>query len=418
MDFVSGVLAAKAPAVVREAALFNLSTLRTETCFRTADGNFYGWEGCADTEGSCPGSCTHVWGYEHALEDLWPDLARTMLDNAFGIQSATNGHMRFRVRLPLESNRADLGVACADGQMQCVIKAYEHWRKTGDDAWLARTWPAIRRALSFAWIDGGWDADRDGVMEGCQHNTMDVEYYGPNPRMEFLYLAALKAVAAMAGHAGEADFAATCRTLAERGAAWTERNLFNGAYYEHKIVPPTGKIAEGLRLHMGAKDLSDPDFQLGAGCLIDQLLGDYSARAVGLGPVADPGHAAKALATIVARCRKGPDDATFNPMRVFALPGETSLRMTWYPEDRFPRSPFPYYRETMTGFEYVVAALLAWSGDLAEAERVVRDVRDRYDGVRRNPFDEAECGHHYARALDAWTVLKAFVDVGERGRVD
>lgn len=409
--FVRKVLASKAPDVVKEAALFNLSTLRTETCFRTADGNFYGWEGCLDDEGSCFGSCTHVWGYEHALVDLWPDLARTMLDNAFGVQLAENGLMRFRVKLPLSENRRERGIACADGQMQTIVKAYEYWRKTGDDAWLRKAYPAVRRALSFCWIEGGWDADRDGVMEGCQHNTMDVEYYGPNPQMEFLYLTALEAMAQMADFAGERDFSAQCRELKQRGGAWTEKNLFNGAYYEHKIVPPKGGVADGLRHDsMGARDLSNPDFQLGAGCLVDQLLGDYAARAVGLAPVADVAHARTTLSTILDKCRqKG--GAAYNPMRSYTLADEVALKMAWYPPDRFPRSPFPYYRENMTGFEYVVAALLAWNGDRAEAERVVRDIRSRYDGRKRNPFDEAECGHHYARALDAWTVLKAFEGV-------
>ncbi|MGN0833613.1 MAG: GH116 family glycosyl-hydrolase [Kiritimatiellia bacterium] len=407
--FVKAVLARAAPDVVKEAALFNLSTLRTETCFRTPDGHFFGWEGCADRFGSCFGNCSHVWGYEHCLVDLWPDLARSMLDNAFGPQLKPNGHMRFRVLLPLAANTNDLGVACADGQMQTIVKAYEYWRKSGDDGWLRRTGPAIRRALAFAWIDGGWDADRDGVMEGCQHNTMDVEYYGPNPQMEFLYLAALKASAAMADACGETAFAADCRALAAQGSAWTERNLFNGSYYEHRIVPPQGKVADGLRHRsMGAKDLADPDFQLGAGCLVDQLVGDYASRAVGLGPVADEDHARTTLRTILGQCRRAPDDESFNPMRSYALAGETSLRMAWYPPGRFPRSPFPYYRETMTGFEYVVAANLAQRGQFAAAERVVRDIRDRYDGRKRNPFDEAECGHHYARALDAWSVLQAW----------
>ena len=197
------------------------------------------------------------------------------------------------------------------------------------------------------------------------------------------------------------------RQFRRRGSEWTERNLFNGAYYEQRVTPPRGPIAAGLQVHARAADaLADPDFQLGAGCLVDQLLGDYAAQAVGLRPVADDAHARTALATVLARCRQR-SDGTFNPMRSYALGDEVSLKMAWYPEDRFPRSPFPYYRETMTGFEYVVAALLAWRGDRAEAERVVRDVRSRYDGRKRNPFDEAECGHHYARALAAWTVLKA-----------
>ena len=62
----------------------------------------------------------------------------------------------------------------------------------------------------------------------------------------------------------------------------------------------------------------------------------------------------------------------------------------------------------MTGFEYVVAAWLAQTGDFAAAEEVVRDIRSRYDGEKRSPFDEAECGHHYARALASWSVFKAF----------
>ena len=55
-----------------------------------------------------------------------------------------------------------------------------------------------------------------------------------------------------------------------------------------------------------------------------------------------------------------------------------------------------------------LAAWLAQTGDFAAAEQVVRDVRARYDGEKRNPFDEAECGRHYARALAAWSVFRAF----------
>ena len=410
--FVKSVLAGPAPDVVKEAALFNLSTLRTETCFRTADGHFFGWEGCYDSAGSCMGSCTHVWGYEHALVDLWPDLARDMLDLQFGPSlDPQTGHMTFRIGLPLACARSRGTNAAADGQMQCIVKAYEYRRKTGDAAWLKRTFPSVRKALEFCWVKGGWDADRDGVMEGCQHNTMDVEYYGPNPQMEFLYLAALEACAAMAEECGEGAFAADCRALAAKGKAWTEANLFNGSYYEHRIVPPksAADIASGLRhSSMGAKDLSDPDFQLGAGCLVDQLLGDYAARAAGLGRVADPEHERITLGTILEKCRHARDDDSFNTMRSFVLAGEESLKMAWYPEDRLPRSPFPYYAETMTGFEYVVAALLAMNGEKEAAERVVRNIRDRYDGLKRNPFDEAECGHHYARAMAAWTVLKSW----------
>lgn len=392
VGFVREVCASSAPDVVKEAALFNLSTLRCETCFRTADGNFFGWEGIFEDRGSCFGNCTHVWGYEHALVDLWPDLAKRMAELQFGPQSdPTTGHMSFRVGLPL-AKHARVTHAAADGQMQCLVKAFEIWRKTGDDAWLATLYPAIKRSLAFCWTPGGWDADRDGVMEGTQHNTMDVDYLGPNPQMEFLYLAALKAVAAMAEANDDGDFAAQCRELAEKGAAWTEGNLFNGSWYEHHV--------------MKRSDGSEPDFQLAAGCLVDQLVGDAAARHVGLGPVADEDHAKATIDTILAKNASANVGPRYNCGRDYAFPDEPSLKMAWYPEGRMPAKPFPYYGENMTGFEYVVALNLAQRGDRVRAEKVVRDIRARYDGKRRNPFDEAECGHHYVRALAAWSVLK------------
>jgi len=410
LAFVRGVLARQAPAVVKEAALFNLSTLRCETCFRTRDGHFYGWEGIMDRGGSCFGNCTHVWGYEHALVDLWPRLAQDMTETQYGPALATNGCMGFRVHLPADyaKPRALAGCqAAADGQMQCIVKAYENWKKTGDEAWIRRLYPNIRKSLEFAWVPNGWDGDRDGVMEGCQHNTMDVDYYGPNPQMEFLYLAALKAMAAMSDACGEPAFAQTCRDLFARGSAWTERNLFNGAYYEHKVVPMKGAPAAGTCTGT-SRDAADPDYQLAAGCLVDQLVGDYAARHVGLGPVADEAHARTTLDTILARNASDRESSQFNNMRDFAFPEEPALKMAWYPPGRMPAKPFPYYVENMTGFEYVVAANLAQRGDFARAEKVVRDIRSRYDGRKRNPFDEAECGHHYSRALAAWSVLQAY----------
>ena len=412
VDFVRGILASSAPDVVKEAALFNLSTFRTETCFRTADGHFYGWEGIQDEAGSCYGSCTHVWGYEHALVDLWPELARDMLDTQFGPSQDERGHMSFRVGLPI-GVKPRMTIACADGQMQCIIKAYEYWKKRRADAWLRERYACIRRALAFCWTPGGWDADKDGVMEGCQHNTMDVEYYGPNPQMQFLYLGAIKALEAMAEATGDNETARTCAGLYANGSAWTEKNLFNGSYYEQAVVPPKGPVSPDLT-YGNAKDLSDPDFQIAAGCLIDQLLGDYATRHVGLGPVVDERHADVTLDTILARNASTSIGPFFNLGRTYAYPDEPALKMAWYPEGRMPRKPFPYYGENMTGFEYVVAASLAQRGRLAEAEKVVRDIRSRYDGKKRNPFDEAECGHHYVRALAAWTVYKAWAQNGQQ----
>ena len=69
--------------------------------------------------------------------------------------------------------------------------------------------------------------------------------------------------------------------------------------------------------------------------------------------------------------------------------------------------PFPYYAESWTGQEYLAAAHLIFAGMAREGFESVRNVRARYDGERRNPWNEPECGHHYARAMSSWSTLLA-----------
>jgi uncharacterized protein (DUF608 family) len=407
VSFVKDFLSSALPPVVKEAALANASTLVTQTCFRTPDGNFYGWEGTADSKGCCHGSCTHVWNYEQTTPFLFGDLAWSMREVEFGHATDDSGLMSFRVHLPL-SRATQFGRPAADGQMGCILKIYRDWQLSGDHAALERLWPGVKRALSFCWIPGGWDADRDGVMEGAQHNTMDVEYYGPNPQMGFWYLGALRAAEEMAKHLGDAAFAATCRELYEKGSAWMDANLFNGEYYIHRVDPPgdPAKVAPMLLVGMGAKDLANPDFQLASGCLVDQLVGQYMAHICGLGHLARPDNLRATLRAILKYNYRESLAGHFNSMRSFALENEKALLMASYPKDR-PAKPFPYWSEVMTGFEYTAAVGMLYEGMANEGLTCIQNIRDRYDGYKRSPFDEAECGHHYARAMAAWAAVLA-----------
>ncbi|HCO93413.1 MAG TPA: hypothetical protein DIU00_05595, partial [Phycisphaerales bacterium] len=272
------------------------------------------------------------------------------------------------------------------------------------------------KALEFCWIKGGWDADRDGVMEGCQHNTMDVEYYGPNPQMGVWYLGALRAAEEMARHLGEDEFAATCRRLFERGKKWIDANLFNGEYYEHQVRPPKDKsdIAPSLLIGMGAKDPTSPDYQLGSGCLVDQLVGQYMAHVCGLGYLLEPANVGKTMAGIMKYNLIEGMYRHFNCMRSFAMGDESALLMASYPKDR-PKNPFSYFTEVMTGFEYTAAVGMLYEDQIEDGLKCMQNIRDRYDGRKRSPFNEAECGHHYARAMASWAAVLAMTGFNYSG---
>lgn len=404
--YVQAMLASTLPDFVLDAATANSSTLRTQTCMRTADGAFHGFEGCSPQSGCCHGTCTHVWNYEQTTAFLYPSLSRSIRDTEFLNNTDERGLMSFRTKLPLGSGA--WGKAAADGQMGAIMRLYRDWQLCGDDEWLRRLWPQARAALEFAWVEGGWDADRDGVMEGVQHNTFDVEYHGPTPQTGFFYLGALRAGEEMARALGDEASADRYHVLWEQGSRWWDEHLFNGEYYYQKVQSQVGKpIAEGLSVGMGAEVLADPLYQLGPGCLSDQLLGQYMASVAGLGYLADPAHVHAALAAVYRYNFKPDLRAHVNAMRAYAVNQEGGLLICSWPHGGRPEIPTPYADEAWTGIEYIAATSLIYEGLIEEGLRIIQAARARHDGERRNPWDEPECGHHYARAMSAWAPLLA-----------
>ncbi|HEV3163450.1 MAG TPA: GH116 family glycosyl hydrolase, partial [Isosphaeraceae bacterium] len=252
-----------------------------------------------------------------------------------------------------------------------------------------------------------WDADKDGVMEGSQHDTYDVEFFGPNPLCTVWYLAALAATAQMARLSGDEAFAANCEALRAKGCDWVDRNLYNGRYYVQIVEIPQGPLAPFTSLS-GNPEKADPRFQVGKGCLIDQLVGQYKANRVGLGNLLDPFHLRTAAESIFRNNFRKNFRDHYNNMRTFAAADERGTLIASYPEGERPAVPFPYWSECMTGFEYALAVLLLDYGLRDQAIAVAKAVRDRHDGARRNPFNEPECGSYYARAMASWALLDAW----------
>jgi non-lysosomal glucosylceramidase len=405
--------------VVKEAASANLSTLATTTCFRTADGEFHGFEGSDDQRGCCFGNCTHVWNYETATAFLFPSYARSLRQASFGYSMDDQGGMRFRQLLPDGKER--FHIAAADGQMGQIIHAYLDWKLSGDEAWLKTMWPRVKKAVEFAWIPGGWDANRDGVLDGVQHNTYDVEFYGPNPLCGIYYLGALRAAEEMGRAAGDDSSANEYRRLFEMGSRWIDGNLFRNEFYIQQIRGfRPDQILPQLRSGMGSENTEQPEYQVGEGCLIDQLLGQYLADIAGLGPLVSPEHVRAALESIYRYNYKRSLVDHDTVQRTYALNNEAAVVVCDYGKAPRPHIPFPYYAEAWTGLEHSTAALMFYSGMIPQGVEYVENLRARYDGVKRNPWDEAECGHHYARAMSSWSsvvALSGFHYEGDRAHV-
>uniref|UniRef100_UPI00321780F4 GH116 family glycosyl-hydrolase n=1 Tax=uncultured Draconibacterium sp. TaxID=1573823 RepID=UPI00321780F4 len=399
LDFVNAFLKSDLPEEVKEAALFNLSTLRSQTVFRIKSGHLMGWEGCMDRNGSCSGSCTHVWNYEQATAFLFGDLSKTMRDVEFNFATRNDGGMAFRAALPLVADQT--GGTAADGQMGTIMKMYRDWQLSGDTDFLRKSWPNVKKALSYAWTENSWDANADGVMEGSQHNTMDVNYSGPNPQMQFWYLGALKAAEKMSLAMDDEVFAHKCAKIYQLGSEWTDSNLFNGEYYEHRVLDLETK--EEI-LDFSAPNM--PRYQLAKGCLVDQLVGQYMAHICGLGYLASEENIKTTLESILKYNSQESLANHFNNMRSYAIGDESALLMASWPKGR-PKVPFPYFSEVMTGFEYTAAVGMMYEGMEDEGLRIIQNIRSRYDGAKRSPFNEAECGHHYARAMAAWASVLA-----------
>ena len=345
------------PAAVKDAASANLSTLASTVCFRTADGEFHGFEGASDHLGCCFGNCTHVWNYETATAHLFPSYARSLRQAAFGYSMDEEGGMRFRQLLPDGKER--FNTAAADGQMGQILHAYMDWKLSGDTQWLKAIWPRIRKAIEFAWIRNGWDPGRTGVLTGVQHNTYDIEFFGPNPFCSVYYLGALHATQEMAHAVGDDAAASLYRSIFEKGSRWVDEHLFQGEFYIQQIRGyGTDEIASQLRAGMGGEDTKDPQFQVGSGCLADQLIGQYLAAVAGLDALVSPHNIRTTMESIYRYNYKSTLVDHECVQRTYALNEEGAVMVCDYGKGERPRVPFPYFAEAGTGTEYLVASLL------------------------------------------------------------
>ena len=396
--------------VILDAVSAAMSVLKSPTVLRLEDGSFYGWEGVFERHGSCEGTCQHVWNYAYALCFLFPELERSIRELEFRYSTDETGRMVFRLKLPLGRDRGNVR-ACVDGQMGNVIKCCREWKLSGDDKWLADQWENIRKTLEYAWSDANadeWDRNKDGVLEGRQRHTLDMEMFGPSSWLQGMYLAALKAAAEMAEYLGYPEKASEYRAIFEKGYAWVKENLFNGSYFFQQVDLKDKAILEhfGCEKDYWNEEAGEIKYQIADGSEIDQLLGQWHCVLNGLGDVFDGEQRRIALKNMMKNQHKESMREFANPWRVFSLNDEAGTVMCDYPEGVYkPAIPIPYCEETMHGFEYAFAGLLFSEGYFEDGLKVVKAVRDKYDGRKRNPWNEIECGNNYARSMASFAFL-------------
>ncbi len=398
------------PSEVIDAASANLAVLKSPTVLRLEDGSFYGWEGLNEKEGSCEGTCQHVWTYAYALPYLFPDLERTIRDLEFAHGMDASGGMRYRLFIPFERGLSH-DRSCLDGQMGAVFKSYREWKLSGDNRWLASKWEDIKKALSFAWRKenpDAWDRDRDGILEGCQHHTLDMELYGPSSWLEGMYLLALKTAAEMAQFLGDTDAEREYTALYESGKAFLDRALFNGKYFIQRIDLKDKSLLAGYKgcERYWNEEASEIKYQIADGSAIDQMLAQWHADLLGAGEIFDAAQVDTALDSMMKHNFKPTMRDHANPWRLFSINDEAGSVICAYPADvKKPAIPISYCEETMTGFEYAFAGLLLSRGHIEDGLRVVRAVRDRFNGQNRNPWNEFECGSNYARSMASYALI-------------
>ena len=219
----------------------------------------------------------------------------------------------------------------------------------------------------------------------------------------------------MGRHLGED--VSSYQKLYGKGRRFMEEKLFNGEYFTQKIQwkglsSPDPTKADSIAVGAYSPEAKailrkeGPKYQYGTGCLSDGVLGAWMAEMCGVGEILDPVKVRSHLIAVHKYNLKRDLSAHANPQRPsYALGDEGGLLLCSWPKGDKLSLPFPYSDEVWTGIEYQVASHLMLMGETEKGLEIVRVCRSRYDGSVRNPYNEYECGHWYARAMSSYGLL-------------
>eukprot|EP00117_Sycon_ciliatum_P005121 scpid20936/ scgid9197/ Non-lysosomal glucosylceramidase; Beta-glucocerebrosidase 2; Glucosylceramidase 2 len=376
-----------------DSAAGRVSPIRSPTCMWLGDNRLYAFEGCRQTEGCCPLNCTHVWNYEQSLANLWPVLEQTMrdVDLSAGHQVTPVGRLVSRINVPLElkptwmywdNYDTDLKscYVCVDGELGGVLKLYREYRLGAGLGFLKTMWPAAK-AIMNRWMtvnDQG-----DGTMKIAQPNTYDTAMYGVNTFIGALYLCALKASEKMALLDDDEELAKTFADRYALGRQSLDSKCFTNSQWYTQQVDPEAQIKI-----------------VGESTFVDCLLGQWWGYILELGDILPLDHCQSTVVNIFARNHRDSFVPSEQSPRPFYDQRDAGMVIGCWPDGVPPPNRLTYTTEcAWTGLSHYFAGLCMYMGQNDIAMQVLEDARYCYDGTRRSPWNEIECGDHYSRPM-------------------
>ena len=375
----------------------NLCVLKSPTSFWTKEGYFGIWESTSDKQ-EWYGNCKHVLHYAQGHARAFPELGRILRKQ--DLNTITDEGL-----LP---DRDGGTLDAMDGHFGSILGVYREHLLSDNDEFLYASWPRTKKAIDYA--INRFDQDKDGMIKGGHHNTLDCNASGTSPWIGTMYMAALKAGEQMATIVGDKESATDYRSIWTVGVKNQNEQLWSdqrGHYVEKS------EFLKGKRMQVMTDATS-----------IDMLLGQWWANQLNLGQLY-PVDRTKQSLTKIYQNNKYTDTGTGYKatFRDFLGTGDTGWFMNTFPGDP-PKNSIYYYHEVMSGFEYAAAATMLQYGMIEEGSHMVKEISKRYDGRFRSegevhlasnscvfgtgsPFGEDECGDFYSRPMSSWSVLLA-----------
>ena len=234
------------------------------------------------------------------------------------------------------------------------------------------------------------DSSGTGVITCAQPSTYDCALYGANTFITSLYLTALAAAEKMAILQGDTTNAILYADRYALGTANLDTLCFTNGQWYTQVVDP-----------------ANPYNIVGDSTFMDSLGGQWWAWLLGLGPILPSAHVSSTISSIMtANWVESFNPAAQSP-RQFFDERDSGMFIARWGADSPPANALLYTSEAAwSGLVYPYAGLCFLYGQQDNGMQILTATRNSYDGTRRTPYNEIECGDHYSRPMAGFALFE------------